>query len=272
MAVVTVEPTTGWRSLRLREVIDSRELLYFLAWRDVKVRYRQTVLGVAWVMLQPLLLMGVLYVLFARVAGVGSEGLPYWLFALVALVPWTMFSQSVADAALSLVASSNLVSKVYFPRLLVPIASVGSHVLDLAIGLVMVLILVASVGPGLNSRIVFLPLFILLALAATLGFGVLLAALNVRYRDVRYVVPFLIQLLLFISPVAYSSAEIGGGARSLYAINPMAGVIEGFRWALLGVSRDPTAVILLSAASTTVLLAGAIFYFKQVERSFADVI
>ncbi len=272
MAIVTVEPTSGWRSLRLREIIDSRELLYFLAWRDVKVRYRQTVLGIAWVLLQPLLLMGALYILFARVAGVGSEGLPYWLFALVALVPWTMFAQSVADAALSLVASSNLVSKVYFPRLLVPIASVGSHLLDLAIGLVMVLILVAAAGPGLSARIVILPLLVFMVFAATSGFGIVLAALNVRYRDVRYVVPFLIQLLLFISPVAYSSAEIGERARWIYALNPMAGVIEGFRWALLGVARDPMAVVLVSGASTLVLLAGAIIYFKQVERTFADVI
>jgi lipopolysaccharide transport system permease protein len=272
MTIVTVERTTGWKSLRLKELIAARELLYFLSARDVKVRYRQTVLGVAWVLLQPLLLMVVLYVLFSRVAGLGSEGLPYWLFALAALIPWTMFSQSVADAALSLVTSSSLVSKVYFPRLLVPIAAVGSHLLDLAIGLAMLLVLVAVAGPGLGVRVLILPLLVLLALAATLSFGIVLAALNVRYRDVRYVVPFLIQLLLFISPVAYSIAEIGESARWIYALNPMAGVIEGFRWALLGIARDPTGIIVVSGLSTIILLTGAVVYFKQVERSFADVI
>lgn len=272
MVTVTVEPTTGWRSLQLGELIRSRELLYFLAWRDVKVRYRQTAFGVAWVLLQPVILMVVLYILFSRVAHVDSEGLPYWVFALVALVPWTMFSQSVSDAAMSLVSSSNLVSKVYFPRLLVPIASVGSHLLDFAIGLAMLLVAIAVAGPGIGARLVVVPLMILLTVTAALGFGIGLAGLNVRYRDVRYVVPFLIQLMLFISPVAYSAGEVEGWLRWVYALNPMTGAIEGFRWALLGVSRDPVAVVAVSAISAVILLGGAVLYFKNVERTFADVI
>lgn len=272
MPVTTVEASTGLKSLRLDELIGARELLFFLAWRDVKVRYRQTALGVAWVILQPLVLMSVLYVLFSRVAAVDSEGSPYWLFALVALVPWTMFAQSVADAAMSLVASSNLVSKVYFPRLLLPLASVVAHLVDLMIGLLMLIVLLIAFGPGVSARIVLLPLVALLATVVALSMGIGLAALNVRYRDVRYVVPFMIQLLLFLSPVAYSFTELRGWLRWIYSLNPMVGVIEGFRWTMLQASRNPTDVVLISMASTVLVLLGSILYFKRVERTFADVI
>ena len=272
MSIITIEPTSGWRSLRLRELLVHRELVYFLAWRDVKVRYKQTVLGAAWALLQPLLLMVVFTVVFERVAGVASEGVPYPLFSLAALVPWTFFSQTVLDASESLVASSNLVSKVYFPRLAIPVATVGSHLIDLGIGLAFLAGALVYYGAGFGVRVPFVAVMCLLLFICAAALGIGLAAINVRYRDVRYAVPFLVQVLLFVSPVVYSSAEIGHPAILLYALNPMVGVIEGFRWALLDVPRDPTGVILVSTASALVLLAASLIYFTKVEKTFADVI
>lgn len=272
MPSITIEPTSGWRSLRLRELLAHRELVYFLAWRDVKVRYKQTVLGAAWALLQPVLLMVVFTVIFGRVAGVASEGVPYPLFSLAALVPWTFFAQTVLNASESLVASSNLVSKVYFPRLAIPIGTAGSHLIDLGIGLAILAGAMAYYATGFSVRLLVVPLMCILLFVCVAALGIGLAAINVRYRDVRYAVPFLVQVLLFVSPVAYSSVEIGRPAILLYAVNPMAGVIEGFRWGILNVQRDPTDVILVSSASALILLVVSLAYFAKVEKTFADVI
>jgi lipopolysaccharide transport system permease protein len=275
---VLIEPTRGWTSLRLRDVWEYRELLYFLVWRDVKVRYKQTALGAAWAILQPLLAMVVFTIFFGKLAGVGSEGLPYPIFSYTALLPWTFFAQGLSQSSDSLVGSANLVSKVYFPRLVIPTASVLAGVVDFAIAFVVLFGLMAYYGIWPSSAVVFLPLFLLLAFATALGVGMWLAALNVQYRDVKYVVPFFIQLWLFVTPVIYPASRVTtklaehGLPTWIYGLNPMAGVVEGFRWSLLGVGTRPGPVILASAAVTTVLLLSGAFYFRRMERTFADVV
>jgi lipopolysaccharide transport system permease protein len=275
---VVIEPSRGWTSLRLRDVWEYRELLYFLGWRDVKVRYKQTALGAAWAILQPLLAMVVFTIFFGNLAGVGSDGLPYPIFSYTALLPWTFFAQGLSQSSDSLVGSANLVRKVYFPRLVIPAASVLAGVVDFAIAFVVLFGLMAYYGIWPSSAVVFLPLFLLLAFATALGFGMWLAALNVQYRDVKYVVPFFIQLWLFVTPVIYPASRVTtklaelGLPTWIYGLNPMAGVVEGFRWSLLGVGTRPGPVILASAVVTTVLLLSGAFYFRRMERTFADVV
>lgn len=275
---VLIEPTRGWTSLRLGDVWEYRELLYFLVWRDVKVRYKQTVLGAAWAILQPLMTMVVFTIFFGKLAGVGSDGLPYPIFSYAALLPWTFFAQGLSQSSDSLVGSANLVRKVYFPRLVIPAASVLAGVVDFAIAFVVLFALMAYYGIWPSAAVIFLPLLLLLAFATALGVGMWLSALNVQYRDVRYVLPFFIQLWLFVTPVIYPASKVTGKLEELglpnwlYGLNPMVGVVEGFRWSLLGVGTRPGPVILASAAVTTALLVSGAFYFRRMERTFADVV
>ena len=266
-----IRPTRGWVALRVDELWRHRELVYFLIWRDVKVRYRQTALGVAWAVLQPLLSMVVFSLFFGRLAGLQSEGLPYPVFNLAGLVPWTFFVVGISEAATSLVGSRNLITKVYFPRLAVPLAVVLAGLVDFAIALVLLLAMMAwyRIVPGVHALFV-LPL-VALAFAAALGAGLWLAALNVEYRDVRYVVPFLTQLWMFATPVVYSSSIVPGPLRTLYGLNPMVGVVDGFRSALLGTSA-PGAGIAVSALTAFAMAASGALYFRRMERSFADTV
>jgi lipopolysaccharide transport system permease protein len=252
--------------------LDYRELLYFLVWRDVKVRYKQTVLGAAWAIIQPFMTMVVFSLFFGRLAGIPSEGVPYPIFSFAALVPWTFFANGLSQSANSLVGSANLLTKVYFPRLAIPIATVLSGAVDFVLAFVVLLgmMLFYRVTPTWNA--LWLPLFLLLALVTALGVGLWLSALNVQYRDVRYVVPFVVQFWLFATPIAYPSSLLPQLWRSIYALNPMVGVVEGFRWALLGTETAPGAMIFISAAAAVVILVSAMFYFRRMEDTFADVV
>jgi lipopolysaccharide transport system permease protein len=270
-AVTRVQATRGWASLRLKEVWEYRELLYFLALRDVKVRYKQTAIGAAWAVLQPLTVMVVFTFVFGRVANLSSEGAPYALFALAGLVPWTYFASYLQSASLSLSSNVSLVSKVYFPRLCLPTAAVLAGLVDVAVSLT-VLVVVTLIYGSLGLTVLVTPGLIVLLVVACLGPALWLSAINVRYRDVRQAVPFLLQVWLFVSPVAYSSTLIEGNLRYLYALNPMVGVIEGFRWAFLGTARDIGTMLLISTCSSVALLVGGAYYFRRVERSFADII
>lgn len=267
-----IQPARGWRALGLREVWEYRELLFFIAWRDVKVRYKQTALGAAWAVLQPLLLMLVFSVFLGHLAKVPSNGVPYPVFSFAALVPWTLFAQSLVGSSESLVVNSNLISKIYFPRLIMPVAACGAFLLDFFISLLLLGGLLAAYGVSPGAAVATLPLFFALAVATALAVGILLSAVNVRYRDVHYAVPFLVQIWLFLSPVAYSTQLVPHAYRLIYALNPMVGVIDGFRWALLGQGSFPGGVILVSGSVTLVTLLAGLLYFKQTERTFADVI
>jgi lipopolysaccharide transport system permease protein len=267
-----ITPPAGWASLNLRELWDYRELLYFLVWRDIKVRYKQTGLGVAWAVLQPLLTMVVFSLFFGRLAGVPSDGIPYPIFSFAALVPWTFFSYGLSQSANSVVGDQQLVTKVYFPRLAIPTATVLSGVVDFALAFVILLgmMLYYGVTPTLHALWV-VPL-LLLAFVTALGAGLWLAALNVQYRDVRYTVPFLTQFWLFATPIAYPSSLLGEPWRTVYGINPMVGVVEGFRWALLGTDTAPGPAIAVSSLAALLVLVGGAFYFRRMEDTFADVI
>ena len=257
-------------SLGLRELWHYRELAYFLVWRDVKVRYAQTALGVTWALLQPLLTMAVFTLFFGRLTGVPSDGVPYPLFALAALVPWTFFSNGLVQAANSLILNQNLIKKVYFPRLAVPMTAVVAGVVDLGIGLLMLSSLMAWYGVVPSLRLVWLPLFLVLALVASVGTGLWLAALNVRYRDVRVVTPFLVQLWLLATPVAYPASLLREPWRTVNGLNPMAGVVEGVRWAILGTPTEPGRMLVVSVVTACVVLVGGAMYFRRMERTFAD--
>lgn len=267
-----IEPRHGWVSLRLRELWEYRELLYFLTWRDVKVRYKQTVLGASWAVIQPFFTMVVFSVFFGRLAKMPSDGIPYPIFSYAALVPWMFFANGLSQSANSLVGSANLIKKVYFPRLAIPIATVLGEAVDftLAFGVLMVMMVFYGITPTAN--VVWLPLLLLLALTTSLGVGLWLSALNVQYRDIRYVVPFLTQFWLFATPIAYPSSLLSEPWRTLYGLNPMVGVVEGFRWALLGTNTAPGPTIILSAVAAAGLLVSGTFYFRRMERNFADVI
>ena len=269
--VVVIESRRGWRQLGLREIWSHRELLYFFIWRDLKVRYKQTAFGAAWAVLQPVLLMLVFTVSLGRIAGIGPEGVPYPLFVFAGLVPWTLFAASLAGASNSLVGGEGIITKVYFPRLILPFASVGSFVLDFVISLGALAVIMLYFGVSVSLAILWLPALTLMALVTALGVGTFLSAVNVRYRDVKYVVPFLVQLWMFSSPVVYTSGLIPKQWHVIYALNPMTGVVEGFRWALIGGAR-PDDLIFVSALASVVVLFGALVYFRRVERTFADVI
>jgi lipopolysaccharide transport system permease protein len=267
-----IRPVTGWAPLHLGELWEYRELLFFLTWRDIKVRYKQTVLGAAWAVLQPLLTMVIFSVFFGRLARLPSDGVPYPVFAFCALVPWTYFATALTQASNSLVDHSALISKIYLPRVLVPLARVVGGLVDLALASVVLAAMLAYYGIVPGPAVLTLPLFVLLAAATAFAVSLWLAALNVRYRDVRHVIPFLIQVWLFATPIAYSASLVPERWRPLYGLNPMAGVVDGFRWALLGRAEPPGALLALSGLSVVVILAGGLFYFRRMERSFADTI
>jgi len=267
-----VEPVNGWASLRLRDLWEYRELLYFLIWRDIKVRYKQTMLGAAWAVIQPFFTMIVFSIFFGYLAEVPSDGVPYPIFSYTALIPWTFFANGVSQSANSLVGSSNLLSKVYFPRLVIPSSSVLSGLLDFGIAFIVLLGMMMFYGLGISATIIWLPFFLLLALVTALGVGLWLSAMNVQYRDIRYMVPFLIQFWLFATPIAYSSSLIPEPWRVLYALNPMVGVVEGFRWAMLGTETAPGPMIAVSAVIAVVVLVSGAIYFRRMEDTFADVV
>lgn len=273
-----IRPTQGWASLRLGEVWEFRELLFFFVWRDVKVRYKQTVLGALWAVLQPLLTMVIFTIFFGGLARVGSDGLPYPLFSYAGILPWTFFAFGLSSAANSLVGASNLIKKVYFPRLIIPLASVLTGLVDFAVSFVVLIGLMAWYRMPPTLMVIWLPFLLLLAVLAALGFGLWLAALNVEYRDVRHVVPFFVQLWLFVTPVIYPTSRLTaklaeyGLPAWLCGLNPMAGVVEGFRWALLGTGSRPGPILLVSTVVTLLVLASGAFYFRRMERTFADVV
>ena len=269
---VRIRPSRGWVSLRLGELWAYRELLLFLVWRDVKVRYKQTALGVAWAVLQPLATMLVFSLFFGRLAKVPSDGIPYSIFCFAALVPWTFFAHGLTQASNSLVGSANLITKVYFPRLIIPVATVLSGVVDLALGMLVLVALMAYHGIVPGARVASVPLYLLLGLATTLGVSLWLSALNVQFRDVRYLVPFLTQIWMFGTPIAYPSSLLSEPWRTLFGLNPMTGVVEGIRWALLGTDTTPGPAVAVSALAALTLLASGAFWFRRMEKTFADVV
>ena len=271
-ASVLIRPISGWVPINLRDSWEYRELLYFLTWRDIKVRYKQTALGVIWVVLQPLLLMLIFTLFFGRLVGVPSDGIPYSIFTYSALLPWQFFSRALNDASVSLVANERIITKTYFPRILVPVSAVLSSLVDFMIGLGALIgfLLVHGVQPGF--AILALPGFVLLAIIAALGVSFWLAALNVVYRDVRYLLPFLTQVWMFATPIIYPVSVIPEGWRFLYGMNPMAGVVEGFRSSLLGKASSFDAMLGVSAMIAAGVFIGGLFYFRKVEQTLADVI
>lgn len=272
-SITIIKASKGWVSLKLGEVWEFRELLYFLTWRDIKVRYKQTLFGAAWAIIQPFFTMIVFSLFFGRLAQIPSDGIPYPIFSYAALLPWTFFASGISQSSNSLIGNSNLISKVYFPRLVVPISAVLGGLPDFAIAFVVLIGMMLYYGlyPAL-AALFWLPLFLLLALITSLAVGLWLSALNVEFRDIRYIVPFLIQFWMFATPVAYPASLLDEPWRTLYGLNPMVGVIEGFRWALLQSGSPPGPMVLLSALVSVVLLASGLYYFRRMERTFADVV
>jgi lipopolysaccharide transport system permease protein len=267
-----MEPSRGWASIKLFELWDYRELLFFLTWRDIIIRYKQTVLGAAWAVLQPFLTMIVFTVFFGKVVKVPSDGLPYPLFYFIALVPWTFFANGLTFSSNSLVSSANLIKKVYFPRLAIPIATILAGLVDFVLAFFVGLGLMLFYGYPLTLNALWLVPFLLLALVTALGVGLWFSALNVQYRDIRYVVPFLIQVWLFATPIAYPSSLLEEPWSIIYGINPMAGVVEGFRWALLGSTQPSPLMLALSAVAALIVLVSGLYYFRRMEKTFADVV
>ena len=270
--ITIIEPSRGWLSLNLKDLWEYRDLLFFLAWRDISVRYKQTVLGAAWAIIQPFFSMVVFSLFFGRLAKIPSEGVPYPIFSYAALLPWHYFATAMTSSSDSLIGSQNLLTKVYFPRLVIPLASVIPAMVDFAVAFVVLLgmMLFYRIVPTWN--IVWLPFFLLLALVTALGVGLWLSAMNVKYRDIRYAVPFVVQFWMFASPVTYPSSLVPETWRALYGLNPMAGVIEGFRWALLGTQTAPGPMTAVSALAALLLLLSGAFYFRRMEKTFADVV
>jgi lipopolysaccharide transport system permease protein len=267
-----IEPSTGWVSLKLQELWEYRELFYFLIWRDIKVRYKQTVLGVAWAVIQPFFTMVVFSLFFGKLGNIPSDGIPYPIFSYAALVPWQFFANGLAHSSHSLVGSANMIKKVYFPRLAMPMASVLSGTVDFTIAFMVLLGMMLFYGIVPTVHVLWLPLFLLLALVTSLGVSLWLSAMNVQFRDIRYAVPFIAQFWLFATPIAYPSSLLVEPWRTLYGINPMVGVVEGFRWALLGTDTAPGPLIVVSFLTASTLLISGAFYFRRMERTFADVV
>ncbi len=272
LPTLLISPPSGWASLGLRELWEYRELLYFLTWRDIKVRYKQTALGALWAIIQPVFMMLVFSLFFGKLGGMKSDGIPYPVFVFCALLPWQLFAFALAESSNSLVGNQNLITKVYFPRLVVPISAVFGGLLDFAIAFLILLAMMMYYGivPGL--AILTLPLFILLAVMTALGVGLWLSALNVQYRDVRYTIGFLTQFWLFATPVAYPSSIVPEQWRWLYGLNPMAGVVEGFRWALLGKTEGPGPMLAVSVFAVMLIFIGGLYYFRRMEQTFADIV
>ena len=270
--ILRIQPTHGWVGLGLSELWQYRELLYFLTWRDIKIRYKQTALGVLWAIIQPALTMLIFSLFFGRLAKVPSDGIPYPIFTLTALVPWTLFSNGLGQSSNSLVGSANLIRKIYFPRLTIPIATVLSGAVDFAFAFLLLIFMMYRYGFGISPRVVALPYFLLLAVITALGVGLWFSALNVKYRDVRYVVPFITQLWMFATPIAYPSSLLAHKWRAVYALNPMVGVVDGFRWAMLDTAAPPMSSLVVSITVAIVALASGVMYFRRMEKSFADIV
>ena len=269
---IVIRPSSGRLGVGLREVWEYRELLYFFVWRDVKVRYKQTVLGAGWAILQPFFTMIVFSIFFGRLAKIPSDGLPYPVFSYAALLPWTYFSNSLSACSDSLVGSATLITRAYFPRMLLPFSSVLGGLVDLAVASIVLVGMIVFYGISLSWSALLLPAFVMLAMGTALGVGMLLAAFNVRYRDVRYVLPFMTQLWLFATPVAYPVSIVPEQWQWLYGLNPMVGVVEGFRWALTGTASPSISAIVSSSVVVVVSLLGGAIYFSCTERTFADVV
>jgi len=267
-----LKPSHGWTALNLRDLWLYRELVFFMTWRDLKVRYKQTLLGASWAILQPFLTMVVFSIFFGNLAKVPSDGVPYPIFSYTALIPWILFSKALQDASRSLVANSHMITKVYFPRMILPLSSVLAGVVDFLIAFVVLLgmMFFFKIYPTVNVWV--LPLFLLLALVTAIGVGLWLSALNVLYRDINYILPFLTQFWMFLTPVAYPSSMIPSEWQVIYALNPMVGVVEGFRWVLLGTGQPPGIMTLVSSIVAVVLLISGMFYFRRMERLFADMV
>lgn len=267
-----IEPTRGLRFLDVRELWHYRELIYFLTWRDIKVRYKQTAIGVAWAILQPLAMMAVFTLFFGKLAKIPSEGIPYSLFAFSALLPWQLFSRTISESTNSLITDQRLITKIYFPRIIVPLTTTLAALLDFFIASLILIILMFIYGITPSTAVIWIPFFILLLIITALGVGFWLSALNVEYRDVMYTIPFLNQFWLFITPVVYPSSMIPERFRILYGLNPMTGVIEGFRWALFGIGEGPSAMFFVSVAVALLLFITGIIWFRYRERTFVDAI
>jgi lipopolysaccharide transport system permease protein len=269
--VIRRQARPGWVAINFAELWRYRELVFFYAIRDLKVRYKQTLLGVLWVILQPVLTMVVFTIFFGKLARLPSDGLPYPIFTYSALLPWQLFAYALTQSSTRVVEDAQIITNVYFPRLIIPIASIIAGLVDftIAFGALLVMMLYYGITPG--WAMMTLPLFTLLALMTALAAGLWLSALNVKYRDVRYTIPFLAQFWLFVTPVAYSSSLVPAKWKAVYGINPMVGVVDGFRWALLG-KIPPGPMLLVSIAAAAVLLIGGLFYFRRMEKSFADII
>lgn len=272
LAVTVIQPSSGWSALQLRDLWLHRELIFFMTWRDLKVRYKQTLLGAGWAILQPFLTMVVFSIFFGRLAGVPSDDVPYPIFSFTGLIPWTLFSKALQDASRSLVASSHMITKIYFPRMILPLSSVLAGVVDFLIAFVVLVGMMVYYRIYPTSQVWTLPLFLLLALVTAVGVGLWLSALNVIYRDVGYILPFLTQVWLFLTPIAYPTSIVPQHWQALYALNPMTGVVEGFRWALLGTGQPPGLMTAVSALVAVVLLVSGMFYFRRMERRFADMV
>lgn len=266
------KPLKGWALPKLGELWEYRELLFFFVWRDIKVRYKQTILGAAWAIIQPFFTMVVFSLFFGRLAQVPSDGLPYPIFSYAALVPWTFFATALTQASNSLVANSNMVKKIYFPRLTLPVATVFAGIVDFLLAFIVLLGMMWYYGVTPTINIIWVPLFLLLAMVVSLGISLWLSAMNTQFRDVHYTIPFITQAWLFMTPIAYPSSLLSEPWHTLYGLNPMAGVVEGFRWALLGSNTPPGPMTAVSAVVAVILFIGGAFYFRRMEQSFADVL
>lgn len=272
VVAIHITPSKGWTSLHLHDLWVYRELLYFLCWRDIKVRYKQTILGVSWAIIQPFFTMVIFSLFFGRLAKIPSDGVPYPIFSYAALVPWTFFANGLNQASNSLVNNSVLIKKVYFPRLVIPIATVSSGLIDFVLAFIVLLGMMLYFGIFPTINILWLPFFFLLSFITALGTSLWLSAMNVQFRDIRYTMPFLTQLWFFSTPIVYPSSLLSEPWRTLYGINPMVGVIESFRWALLGTGTAPGPTIIMSCVSACALLISGLFYYRRMEKTFADVV
>ena len=269
---IRIQASHGWITLKLRELWEYHELLYFLTWRDIKVRYKQTVLGGAWAIIQPFFTMVIFSLFFGKLAKIPSDGIPYPIFSFAALVPWTFFANGLSQSSNSLVGSANLIKKVYFPRLVVPISSVVSGTIDFVIAFVVLLGMMVYYRILPTSNAIYLPPLLLLDFVTSLGVGLWFSAMNVQFRDVRYAVPFLVQAWMFASPIAYPSSLLSEPWQTIYGLNPMVGVVEGFRWALLGTNTAPGPIIAVSSMAALGILISGAYYFRRMEKTFADVV
>ena len=269
---IYIKPSTGLAALNLRDLWIYRELVFFMIWRDIKVRYKQTLLGAAWAVIQPVLTMLIFNFIFGTVAKVNTEGIPYPIFSYTALLPWGLFSAALNNASRSLTTNQNMVSKIYFPRLVLPLASVLGGLVDFAIAFLILIVLMIYYKVTPTAAIWTLPLFLVLTVVTALGVSLWLSAINVQYRDVNYVLPFLTQFWLFLTPVAYSANVISAKWQFVYSLNPMAGVVNGFRWALLGTNTGPNMNMAISIGISLIFLVSGLFYFRSMERTFADTI